>query len=935
MDKAIFFTKRSLAFSCIFALLINFMVFGSTPAFSSTTFQVNLTTDAPDSNPGDGVCDTSEQNREQCTLRAAIMEANRVPGPDLIEVLSPNVDLTVDGPGGDEEGDLDITDTATTTIDGNGVVITWADPFTDRVFDIDDGAAAVIDDVTIEEAAQESGGGIFNSGELTLNRSTIRDSGAAAGGALLNTGNLTMTATDLTDNGAYYEGGGFLNAGFAQVTGGSISENGAQDIGGGIFNVGFLELDGTQVNLNTAGDGGGIYNGEVGEGFLIASDVEVNENRAEGGNECSGSFEDMSFDSDDDESAEICAQEEPHGNGEGGGIWNDSVLQMELSEVNDNVAVSGTGESFEGGEGGGIYNEGGIPTDFNTEQSFDDFVVCEELFFGGYFYGFGSTCLTEVELDGNVAQGEADPFEPAGFENGPAGKGGGIWNVSTEEQSAFLFVDQSDLTNNEAAEGGGLYNAFAFSYVTGTAFTGNSDGAQVTGTAGGGAYVTGSPRLREQFTTTFEASTFEANTADIGGGIYYGNSTGSNEVANSTFNNNRAISEGGGIWNDSDFDLFNSTVSGNRAGLAGGGLYNTCFNEGCGQVSSNAVTFYRNRLIDPQTSTAGVNVHDTTGLSVHFRMTILAKGFPSNCNTDGSGNFIDEGYNLDDDGTCSFEPQTATGSITGEDPMLAGLGDYGGPTKTHALLRNSPALDAVGAGCPPPGYDQRYFDRPGDADGDTETASACDIGAFEHQDDENFPSTAGGGGGGGSGPNDNGGENQPPDPDPSSPQPEPSASNPAPNPNPNPAPPARCAAAARQLGLNLVSGTHGDDVLRGTNKADVICAKAGDDEVKGLSGNDIIWLGAGDDHAVGGQGADTIRGGRGDDIVEGSLGGDEITLGEGRDFASGGGGNDRLFGLGDNDDLQGGSGNDGLYGDGGIDHCNGGPGTDTEHACDS
>jgi len=58
------------------------------------------------------------------------------------------------------------------------------------------------------------------------------------------------------------------------------------------------------------------------------------------------------------------------------------------------------------------------------------------------------------------------------------------------------------------------------------------------------------------------------------------------------------------------------------------------------------------------------------------------------------------------------------------------LADNGGPTRTHALLSGSPAIDRVAsAGCQPPDTDQRGFLRP--ADGDSDGTAACDAGSFE------------------------------------------------------------------------------------------------------------------------------------------------------------------------------------------------------------
>src|SRR5947209_19288119 len=50
-------------------------------AHAATTFTVNSTGDGADSNVGDGVCNDGAGN---CTLRAAIQQANATPGTDTI-----------------------------------------------------------------------------------------------------------------------------------------------------------------------------------------------------------------------------------------------------------------------------------------------------------------------------------------------------------------------------------------------------------------------------------------------------------------------------------------------------------------------------------------------------------------------------------------------------------------------------------------------------------------------------------------------------------------------------------------------------------------------------------------------------------------------------------------------------------------------------------
>ena len=84
------------------------------------------------------------------------------------------------------------------------------------------------------------------------------------------------------------------------------------------------------------------------------------------------------------------------------------------------------------------------------------------------------------------------------------------------------------------------------------------------------------------------------------------------------------------------------------------------------------------------------------------------------------------GHNLiGDDSGCSFTP--AAGDLVGTaaspiDPRLRALEDNGGPTLTHALEFDSPAVNGGDiAACP--ATDQRNAPRP--------AVGACDMGAFE------------------------------------------------------------------------------------------------------------------------------------------------------------------------------------------------------------
>ena len=74
--------------------------------------------DGADATPGDYLCD---DGTGACTLRAAVMEANALPGTQAIDITVPAVALTLTGTG-DAGGDLDITDSL--VIAGNGATVT-------------------------------------------------------------------------------------------------------------------------------------------------------------------------------------------------------------------------------------------------------------------------------------------------------------------------------------------------------------------------------------------------------------------------------------------------------------------------------------------------------------------------------------------------------------------------------------------------------------------------------------------------------------------------------------------------------------------------------------------------------------------------------------------------------------------------------------------
>src|SRR5262245_49409250 len=88
------------------------------PVRANAAFTVNSTIDAIDTAPGDGACASTASG--DCTLRAAVMEANALAGDDVINLPAGIYTLTLTGANEDAglTGDLDIT--GTVTIEGAG-----------------------------------------------------------------------------------------------------------------------------------------------------------------------------------------------------------------------------------------------------------------------------------------------------------------------------------------------------------------------------------------------------------------------------------------------------------------------------------------------------------------------------------------------------------------------------------------------------------------------------------------------------------------------------------------------------------------------------------------------------------------------------------------------------------------------------------------------
>ena len=223
---------------------IFFLLVLSAATAQAATFAVNSTFDTADTAPGNGIC--ADQGG-LCTLRAAISEANALPGSDVIILPAGTYTQTLVAANDDFNagGDFDITDSVTITGAGAATTIIQAAAeagiTTERVLHVTSPAAIVgIEGVTIRNGRLTGftdhatrGGGIRNQGTLTLSNSVVRDNVATGAGGIRNELSLSLVDVIVTNNACFnpsrncYGGGIYSHAKnqTLNITRGSISNN--------------------------------------------------------------------------------------------------------------------------------------------------------------------------------------------------------------------------------------------------------------------------------------------------------------------------------------------------------------------------------------------------------------------------------------------------------------------------------------------------------------------------------------------------------------------------------------------------------------------------------------------------------------------------------------------------------------------------------------
>jgi CSLREA domain-containing protein len=356
-----------------------------------------------------------------------------------------------------------------------------------------------------------------------------------------------------------------------------------------------------------------------------------------------------------------------------------------------------------------------ITDDLTIERSGDGLVVIDGARLDGVFdmdTGTPDVTVSDIKVVG-ARRAEGSGCSCNFVEQGGAFRTGGSLTLNR------VVVDD----NETGGSGGGVFvRTNATLTANGTSFTGN----RVKG-AGGAIVSQGAVTLNRSIVRANEANSGTgAGGGSQGGGIV--THSGTLTINESEISDNVAEGPHGGIQVAGNLTLRSSTVSGNRS-------RSTSYSGAGGITLLGAVSV----LIEDSTIARNIRAPDTgsdqasnllvgsssSGIpSITIRRSIIAEGrsepagpAPSCDLTSfyGTATVVSD-HSLDDDDTCMIATPSGTAG-------LAPLSDNGGPTRTHALLATSTAIDAGGTGCPPTDQRGAGFPRP--------LGVACDIGAFE------------------------------------------------------------------------------------------------------------------------------------------------------------------------------------------------------------
>jgi len=280
--------------------------------------------------------------------------------------------------------------------------------------------------------------------------------------------------------------------------------------------------------------------------------------------------------------------------------------------------------------------------------------------------------------------------------------------------AAIEYLNIANGYSNSNGGGGAILNRGTLT-VSNSTFSQNSTSAS----DAGGAIVNDG----DGASLTVNNSTFSGNSADIGSAIWNG---GTLAVTSSTFSGNSAASNGSALYSTGTLTVSNSTFSGNSAAIGWGGAI---FSAGATKVVNS--TFSGNATADG----SGGAIANLGTLTVTDNI-FSANSSVSSATYAGaianSGTVENEGNNVfySNSGGDAYGFTLSPTDVTGKDPRLAPLGNYGGPTETTILLPGSSAICA-GTTTAPTGVTLPSSDQRGYALDSACPSGAADAGAVQ------------------------------------------------------------------------------------------------------------------------------------------------------------------------------------------------------------
>ena len=607
----------------------------------------------------------------------------------------------------------------------------------DSGVNIRDGAIVKVTNSTVSGNTESGITSFHYANDLTIERSTITANGntASIGGGVFSRGIVEIIHSTISGNTASIGGGIYVDLGKTSVLNSTIVGNTASNGGGVETNEGSLEINDSIVSGNMAGAGAEVFqqlneNGieielensvigssvtSYGDAIVINGNFSSNQSFFATNDRNSTALDQIIDINLSDNGGQTlthnlvtgspalqfargtnCIEEDQRYQPKTGTITLCDAGAVEFLTLKPRIQVN-VSCSFEQAIESAMTNRpvggcdaGGVNETIEFEDSYSEILLNQDL----------PTITSNILIkgNGNTINGNGE-FSLIQIRQGAAVEIDGITLTSSDtagfdiRDSSEAIISNSTISNSS---GSGIMSRDSNISVNNTTISSNSSRGINS----------------ENSNVVVDTSTISSN----GGGIL--SERDLLTINNSTISNNIAAQNGRGagmLTLSSDLTMVNTTVTGNEVnfssffpfGAEGGGLN---INGGTTTIRSSLIAGNQADGADGEISSGLISISNSLLGTNAFNNARSFSGMALTAIEQGDNNILATG---EGQGTTFILPLSR---------LLGPLNDNGGPTQTHALVFNSPALNA--AACPDLGLDQRGLPRD---DG------FCDIGAVEAQ----------------------------------------------------------------------------------------------------------------------------------------------------------------------------------------------------------